>query len=73
MKSWMYTAALLVLLSIPAVRMAGADGQTEAAKPAAAGLGAHVEIPAGRRHVAPSRADAQFVKLPFRTVCLPQP
>jgi hypothetical protein len=38
MKSWMYAAALLALSSIPAVGMAGADGQTEAAEPAAAGL-----------------------------------
>jgi len=38
MKSWMYTAALLALSSIPAVETAGADGQTEAAELAAAGL-----------------------------------
>ncbi len=38
MKAWMYAAALLALSSIPAVGMAGADGQTKAAKPAAAGL-----------------------------------
>ncbi len=38
MKSRMYTAALLALSSIPAVGIAGAAGQTEAAKPAAAGL-----------------------------------
>ena len=38
MKARMYAAALLVLSSIPAVGIAGADGQTEAAKPAAAGL-----------------------------------
>ena len=38
MKSPMYTAALLALSSIPAVGRAGTDGQTEAAKPATAGL-----------------------------------
>ncbi|MCU0873516.1 MAG: hypothetical protein MUE50_14335 [Pirellulaceae bacterium] len=38
MKSWTDAAALLALSSIPAVGMAGADGQTEAAKPTAAGL-----------------------------------
>ena len=38
MKSWTCTAALLALSSIPAVEIAGADVQAEAAQPAAAGL-----------------------------------